>query len=387
MNNAKKKIFRQSALDKLSNPDQLDSLVKVTSPTGWLALAGCGVVICAAVLWGVFGQLPTKVVGSGILIKTGGIKEVTFSSQGRISDISVSTGDIIRQGQLIGRVEQPQLLSELGALRLRREEALAAMAVSRDVSALERERLRRQIQATQVRIKSRTELVDAGLITKSALNADENSLRQFQIQFENLAIEASREASSLSELNQKIKLTSDRLDQSSRVYSNFSGRVVEIRASVGQLVGPGTTFVTVEPMGLDVKDLEAILYVPAGSGKAIEAGMTVQVSPATVKREEYGSMLGVVTSVGKFPATYNGMMTLLRNEELVRGLSQSGATLQVAVDFKATDNNFSGYEWTSPSGPPVTIEAGTICSGQVVTRSQPPIALVIPAVKKWLGLY
>ena len=168
MNNDKRKIFRQSALDKLSNPDQLDRLVKVTSPAGWMSLLGCAVVIIAAVLWGFMGHLPTKVVGSGILIKTGGIKEVTFSSQGRLSDIAVSTGDIVRQGQLIARVEQPQVVSELTALRLRRDEAIAAMTVSEDVRILESERIQQQILAVKKRIEARTELANAGHATLSA---------------------------------------------------------------------------------------------------------------------------------------------------------------------------------------------------------------------------
>ncbi len=32
-------LFRETSLEKLSSPEQLDALIKVTSPRAWLALA------------------------------------------------------------------------------------------------------------------------------------------------------------------------------------------------------------------------------------------------------------------------------------------------------------------------------------------------------------
>ena len=38
-------IFRKVALERLSSPEQLDQLMQVTSPKGWLALAGLGALL------------------------------------------------------------------------------------------------------------------------------------------------------------------------------------------------------------------------------------------------------------------------------------------------------------------------------------------------------
>ena len=46
----------------------------------------------------------------------------------------------------------------------------------------------------------------------------------------------------------------------------------------------------------------------------------------------------------------------------------------------------SGYDWTSSEGPPVTISAGTLCTGTVTVKRQRPISLVIPTVRKKLNL-
>ncbi|MGA1194869.1 MAG: hypothetical protein ACO36I_00070 [Candidatus Latescibacterota bacterium] len=45
-----KQIFRQAALDRLSSPDQLDQLMRVTTPKGWIALmALCSVLLAATI--------------------------------------------------------------------------------------------------------------------------------------------------------------------------------------------------------------------------------------------------------------------------------------------------------------------------------------------------
>ena len=63
-----KSLFRKASLERLSSPEQLDALMHVTQPTGWVALLAAAVILGAAILWGFVGSLPVKVVGRGILI-------------------------------------------------------------------------------------------------------------------------------------------------------------------------------------------------------------------------------------------------------------------------------------------------------------------------------
>jgi hypothetical protein len=63
-----KQIFRQKALDKTFSADELDKVMQVTRPTGWLALLVMGVIICAALAWGVLGSLSIKVAAGGVIL-------------------------------------------------------------------------------------------------------------------------------------------------------------------------------------------------------------------------------------------------------------------------------------------------------------------------------
>ena len=127
--------------------------------------------------------------------------------------------------------------------------------------------------------------------------------------------------------------------------------------------------------------MEAVVYVPAEQGGKIFSGMEVQISPTTVNREEYGFMLGRVASVSKYPSTAESMMQTLGNENLVSLLAGKGAPIMVRIDLVPDSATESGYKWSTPLGPPISIQSGMIIHGAVIISREKPIGKVIPALK------
>ena len=74
------RLFRKVALERLSSPEQLDQLMRVISPLGWLALIPLLGLILMAVLWGWYGSVSTKVAGKCVLISPAGLADVTSLS-------------------------------------------------------------------------------------------------------------------------------------------------------------------------------------------------------------------------------------------------------------------------------------------------------------------
>jgi hypothetical protein len=181
------------------------------------------------------------------------------------------------------------------------------------------------------------------------------------------------------------------------VASPYAGRVRETRVTEGSVVASGTPLLSVEQPG---RSLEAILYLPPLDAKKLKSGMTVQLAPASVKREEYGLLLGRVATVGAYPATPAGMQRVLGSEELARSLAASGPPVEVRIELERSPSTFSGYQWTSTlgtlaetvtgwlpgpwsgrldsaPGPPIALESGTPCTADVITDEQAPISLVL----------
>ncbi len=129
------------------------------------------------------------------------------------------------------------------------------------------------------------------------------------------------------------------------------------------------------------RELTVVTFVPAADGKRVEVGMPVQISPSTVKREEYGFLEGKVIFVAKYPSTPEGMMRVLRNNELVRQLAGLGAPIEVRAELR---KERGVYKWSSNKGMK-EVDSGTLCANSVIVATQRPISLVIPAFKKLFG--
>ena len=102
-------VFRKVSLERLSSPEQLDQLMRVTDTKGWIILTAFAVVLFTAVVWGIYGSVPYNISGRGVLVKSGGVLDVIALSGGRIVDVAVSAGDVVTEGQVVARIGQPEI--------------------------------------------------------------------------------------------------------------------------------------------------------------------------------------------------------------------------------------------------------------------------------------
>jgi hypothetical protein len=96
--------FRHKALQKMSSPEQLDRLLKVTPPRRWIGLTGLLVLVAAVVVWSASATVPTTFKGSGFLLPQGGLREVQAPAAGTVREISVGIGDHVVAGEQIGTI-------------------------------------------------------------------------------------------------------------------------------------------------------------------------------------------------------------------------------------------------------------------------------------------
>ena len=417
-----KDFFRKPALEHLASPDQLHAALQVTDRKGWLALLACFAILTTTLVWSIYGRLPTRVQGRGILVSKGGLNTVNAPTSGQVALVNAAVGAHLAQGDVVARLLQQDLDAELrnaqamaaamedehrrltqsGAeeARLRAQALAQQRATARTLQAMARER-----QALLAeRLDAQQRLVADGLITEAVLQATRDNLNlatgEIKRTETTLAeIELAEEQSEqrrrhdfdervqrIAEAQRKVAALDAKVRTTSLVVSQVAGHVLEVRTAPGQFVTAGTPLVMIE-LDDERSGLEAMVYLPSTDGKRLRPGMIAEISPSTVKREEHGAIRGVVTAVSSFPATQQAMLTALGNPDLVAGVFRSieSPTL-VKVDLAVDPSTSSGYRWTSRRGPATQIQPGTLCTAAITVREQAPIALALPLLRERLGL-
>lgn len=418
-----KKIFRQEALEQLSSPEQIDSLMRVINPLGWIALWTTVFLLAGGVAWGIFGRIPSRVSGDGILLPAGGISVVTSPANGRLASLEVAPGDQVDSGQVVATLAQPELEQQLAnarenLARAERRRGLEGQLQSRDtefaLSALEHdmaaaeaklETLSGEVERKRRRVEAQETLRADGLITEDTLagarleldqakndviaaNADLERLREQRVKTRlSHSGEQQQLDQQIDEARQQVKVLEKQLEESSNVLAVHEGEVVELMSDVGELLAAGAPLVAIERAASEsgTGGLELIAYVSALESHQLQPGMRAEIVPSTIKQEEYGSLLGRVTSVAEIPATQSDMMDVLGNQPLVTRLSGDGLPVEVRAELIEDASTPSGYRWTSGSGPPMQFHSGILASVSVVVRQRAPITQVIPRLEKVLG--
>ena len=113
-------IYRKTALDKLSSPEQLDKAITVISPSFWIAMIGLGIIFLIALLWAIFGRIPISVSTDGIYMDPGGMRPVASETSGFVDEVYVIDGDAVTAGQKLAHIDTSNIEEELKSLQERR---------------------------------------------------------------------------------------------------------------------------------------------------------------------------------------------------------------------------------------------------------------------------
>lgn len=91
-------LFRKEALEKISSPEQIDQLIQVTLPRGWIALIGTLLLLLGIIAWSIWGRLETVNISPCILYPIeGGPARISTDQQGIVTQLLAPSGKLIKQ--------------------------------------------------------------------------------------------------------------------------------------------------------------------------------------------------------------------------------------------------------------------------------------------------
>jgi HlyD family secretion protein len=398
-------------MDKLSSPERLDVAMEITSPKGWIALFTVAGMLAGVLVWSWFGSMPSKVDGQGILISGGTLQEIRATGSGVIQRFDVRVNDLVQVDQVIGEIRQVDSAENVKLAREQFEQAQRESSMSNiedqgtiaqnnaRISSLRGEigMLRAQISSLETDLRAREDLLKKGMTTAARVE----QLRQQIIATRGNISGLSGQIDALNSQNagitqrirarqgqvemagEKVKSATTVAASTAQIVSNFVGRIIEVKKGQGETIRAGDVVAVIEPPS---NTYEPVVYVDSSVGKRVQPGFEAQISPTTVKREEFGFMKAKVKYVSEYPVAADSVIATTANPELAKSLLQGGPKLEVRVELLQNEQTPSGFEWSSFPGPPFKIASGTQVSMSVVVERQKPIQKVLPFLKGMVGV-
>ncbi|MBF2063080.1 MAG: NHLP bacteriocin system secretion protein [Calothrix sp. C42_A2020_038] len=473
----KNNLFRQKALDKVASPEQLDQLIKVTSPKRWFSLFALGALVIGAGTWSVLGEIPVVITGRGVLVYPSKVVTVQASNPGRILDLKLQVGDTVKRGQVVATLDQSELRKQLQLshqkltqLRIQDQTAntvqIQRYAVEETAIAQQRQTLQQSLQTVQSltpvlrekglevlkreranlrerlaimrglqptlkqRWGERQKLFQQGAVpkdmalsaqqeylnAKAQINEAESQLNQIDVKEADAQRQYLQNLNQVNEIQTQLKALNSRqaaqkeqdfitatnrkkeiqeterliaqlelqLQKSSQIISDYTGTVLEVTAKPGQQLEPGVGIGTISAQESSAK-LVNIVFLPVSENKKIKTGTPLQITPSTVKREEFGGIEAKVTKVSEFPVTQQGVASIIGNPDILPGVLDRGPQIAVYTEPLLASTP-SGYKWSSSSGPQSKITPGTTTTVRITVEKKKPIEFVLPILKSWTGV-
>lgn len=412
--------FRQAVVGRINSPEQLDRLLKITTARSWIALIAIVALVAVALSWSLTGRLSTYVEASGVFLREGGsIASAATGGSGTLARLLVAKGDQVATGQVVAQIAAPDIEQQIAGSRalvaeredeLQRQRSIADEEVKTHRAILEQRKaalvtvqanMRRRTEDLKLKLSAEQQLFVEKIVTRSVvadaqaqvdqslqeISANDDQMVQLDIQFRDLVFQGEQRVKNaeftLAEARRQLNERITAYRTSSEVRAPVAGTVEEVQLRVGSLVGRSQSVLTIETLG---HGLTFMLFASLHEGEKIQVGQSVRVSPNWTVREEEGTMIGSVTDVSKMPITPEGLRSLLHNEDVVRHFSNAGPVFIVRVRLKRDNTTRSGYAWTSSRGAEVPLDSGSFGKGEVLVKSQRPISLAIPALRRWTGL-
>lgn len=112
-------LFRKTALDTMSTPEQLDKQVKIMRPSVWIVFVAFVTAFITFIIWSFTYKITNGVDMQGVVFTNNNIISSVAVRECLVTDVLVTDGDYVHIGDIIAVVSNDNLLDEISDCRSR----------------------------------------------------------------------------------------------------------------------------------------------------------------------------------------------------------------------------------------------------------------------------
>ena len=371
-------IFRQSALDALSSPEKLDQPLQLLRPSQWLLLLSIGGFCSTILIWSIYGRLPVRIDGRGVLIRKNSLSRIQSEISGQVQTLSVKVGDCVDAGQQMARVDPVREETEQEQVKIRLQQL-----ISQD---------RQEDELGRVRVDQLQNEIDrvSGLASIGAMSIDEINRRRKELSSlqDNITSRNSQREREITMLQTRIRSLEQEMTRTATIRAPQQGCVIDRSVNQGEVVQPGSTMFLLDTQP-NSDNLDSLAFFTAGDGKRLRPGQRVRITPDSAKQQRHGGIDGTVLAIRKLPVTEEALIRRLGEKSLFDSVrpERRGALIEVSTSLERDSSTVSGFKWGGGPGPDLKLSAGTPTAVRVLVEERRPISYVIPILRNLTGIY
>ena len=370
-------LFRKNALDALASPEQLDQPLQLLRPSYWLLLISLTGFSLSILLWSIFGRLPVRVEGRGVLLRAESLQLIQSETSGRIKDLKVKVGDCVKQETSLALIEPVKL--ELEEEKAKEQlKLLIANDARLDIMAGRRKK-------EDEKIIKRWEAIRFALTQQEW---DEKKESNNRLLYDLESSDGDRQRV-IDQKRGEIDAIQKEVARTATVKAPRAGCITDRYVQLGQVVQPATTLFELEGSNENYS-LESLGFFPAKDGKRLRIGQRVRVTPTTTKPQRHGGIEAEILSVRRIPVSKEAVINRLDNKEsLFKAINpkEEGPLIEVITSLRKDPTTPSGYDWGDSKGPELQLTGGTPTTLRVLVEERRPISYVIPLLRDLSGIY
>ena len=371
-------LFRKKALDALSTPENLREPMRLLSPSLWvtlISLIGFGGYI---LFWSVFGALPIRVKGRGILYSPNSMYISQPEVPARIKNILVDVGDCISKNTILAELD-------VYKLELAKNQIKSTLDKLISDSDFENRLESAQLELKESKYNRYAQLKSNDAISKMKFEEIALDFRTLKAQLIKQKIR--REQSILSKELELEKLN-NQITKSSLITSKVDGCIVGSNIKLGQVVNPGDRVFEIRSE-FESSSLTSYAFLPTKDVKRLKIGQPVKITPTTIKKQRHGGITGTILTINPLPISKEDLFTKFANDSIVSKIhnSKSEPVIQITTTLDKDKDSISGYDWGGGKGPNLNLTSGTMTDISVIVEKRKPITYVIPLLRDLTGIY
>ncbi|MDQ5984099.1 MAG: HlyD family efflux transporter periplasmic adaptor subunit [Eubacteriales bacterium SKADARSKE-1] len=109
----KNKLFREEALETVSNPEQLDQHVRITRPSVWVIIFAIVGLVIGVGVWAFTGNISSGAQIAGVIFPTDSVIISSAKNTGTVMDVLVDENEVVAKGDILAVVPDETLLAQI----------------------------------------------------------------------------------------------------------------------------------------------------------------------------------------------------------------------------------------------------------------------------------